>query len=54
MIDKKTEADIKLVKAFLELWTKFHSIYSDIISKDRITTEDEERFLETKSIVWNR
>ncbi len=51
MRDKKSEMDIKSLKDFLELWTKFHSIYNDTISKDAITKEDETKFLETKGII---
>jgi len=51
MRDKKTEGDIKSMKAFLEFWTKFHSVYSDILNRGIITKEDEDRFLETKSMM---
>jgi len=49
MIDKKTEIDIKSLKEFLEFWGKLHSLYSGIISKDRITKDDEDAFLKAKS-----
>lgn len=48
MIDKKTEFVLKEVRGFLEFWTKFHSIYDGIIAKDRISEEDEKKFLEAK------
>ena len=51
MIDKKTEADIKEVRDFLEFWTKFHSIYADTISKEIISKEDEGKFLETRDVI---
>lgn len=54
MIDRKTEADIKTLKSFLELWAKFHSIYNDTISKGTITKEDEAKFLETKDLIRNK
>jgi len=54
MIDKKTETNIKAVKSFLELWVKFHSIYSGIISKEIILKEDEDRFFETLGMIKNR
>ena len=54
MRDKKTEGDIKSMKGFLEFWTKFHSIYSDILDKGIITKEDEDKFLETKSMMRNK
>jgi len=49
MIDRRIESDIKAVKGFLEFWGKFHSLYDDMISKERISKEDEEVFLRTKS-----
>ena len=49
MIDRRIESDIKAVKGFLEFWGKFHSLYDDMISKERISKEDEEVFLKTKS-----
>jgi hypothetical protein len=54
MIDKKTEADIKIVKGFLEFWVKFHSIYSGVASKDNISKEEEAKFLQTKSLIKNK
>jgi hypothetical protein len=54
MIDKKIEADIKEVTAFLELWGKFHSIYRLTIAKERISNDDEAKFLETKDILAKR
>lgn len=54
MIDRKTEADIKAIKGFLDYWTKFHSIYNDIISKGLITQDDEKKFLETKGLIKNK
>lgn len=54
MIDKKTENAIKSVKSFLEVWTKFHSMYSEISSRDIITKDDEEKFLLSKEMVRNK
>ncbi len=54
MRDKKTEADLKSMKGFLEFWGKFHSIYSDTSGKGLITNEDEEKFLETKSMIRSK
>ena len=51
MIDKKTETDIKALREFLEFWGKLHSLYSDTISRDRITKEDEDAFLKAKSTI---
>ena len=49
MIDKKTEIDIKSLREFLELWGRLRSLYSDIISRDRISKDDEDAFLKAKS-----
>ncbi len=54
MIDKKTEADIKAVKSFLEFWVKFHSIYSGVVSKESISKEEEAKFLEAKALIRNK
>jgi len=54
MIDKKMELDIKAVKSFIEFWNKFHSIYSDAISKSIITKEDEVKFIETKNMMRSK
>ena len=54
MVDKKTEADIKVVKSFLEFWVKFHSIYSAVVSKENISKEEEIKFLETKGIIKDK
>jgi hypothetical protein len=51
MIDKKIEFDINAVRGFLEYWVKFHSIYSDIVSKENISREEEAKFLETKGLI---
>ena len=49
MIDKNTEINIRSLKEFLEFWGKLHSLYSDTISRDRITKDDEDAFLKAKS-----
>jgi len=54
MIDRKIESDIKAVKSFIELWAKFHSIYTSTISKEIITKDDENKFLETKEMIKNK
>lgn len=54
MIDKKTESDIKILKSFLEFWAKFHSIYSGIVLKESISSEEEIKFLETKELIKNK
>jgi hypothetical protein len=38
-------------REFIELWKKFNQIYKEAMGKSVITEEEEELFLETKSIV---
>jgi hypothetical protein len=38
-------------KEFIELWKKFNQIYKESMGKTTITEEEEDLFLETKSIV---
>ncbi|MDP2912989.1 MAG: hypothetical protein Q8N91_03170 [Candidatus Omnitrophota bacterium] len=54
MIDKKIESEVKAMKNFLELWGKFHAIYTETISKEIISREDEERFLDTLRMIKGR
>jgi len=51
MIDKKTESAIKSVKSFLEVWTQLHSMYGQILSRDIITKDYEDKFLSSKDMV---
>jgi hypothetical protein len=51
MIDKRTEADIKALRGFLEFWTKFRSVYDEIASKEIISDEDEAKFLEARDLI---
>lgn len=51
MIDKKTERDMRAVKSFLEFWSKFHYIYNSTISREIISKEDEDKFLQTKDMM---
>lgn len=51
MVDKKTELDLKSLKDFLEFWVKFHVIYDNTVSRDIISKEDEEKFLETRNTI---
>lgn len=43
--------DIGKTKEFIELWKKFNQIYKESMGQTAITEEEEELFLETKSIV---
>jgi len=51
MIDRKTESDIKSIKSFMELWTKFHSIFTEALSREIISKDDEVKFLETRDMI---
>ena len=42
---------ITKTKEFIELWKKFNQIYKESMGKTTITEEEEDLFLETKSIV---
>lgn len=54
MIYKKIDSGIKNIKGFLEFWGKFHSIYSEIITKGIISSDDESKFLETKDMMKSK
>lgn len=54
MRDKKAESDIKTLQSFMEYWGKFHSLYESIISKERISQEDENKFLETQKLIVSK
>ena len=54
MIDKKTLADIKNMKDFIEFWVNFHSAYNEIISKEIISAEDEAKLLDTKKMIGDK
>jgi len=51
MINKKIETGTKALRDFIEFWGKFHSIYNITTSKDIITSDDENKFLETKAAI---
>lgn len=48
---QNSKESIIRTKEFLELWKKFDQIYKEAMGKASITEEEEELFLETKSIV---
>ena len=54
MTDKKVNIDIKSLKSFLEFWGRFHSIYGATLSKELVTADDENRFLETKAMIRSK
>lgn len=54
MKDKKTESDIKILNGFLEFWAKFHSIYSEVLSKDIISDEDEAKFFSVRDAIRSK
>jgi hypothetical protein len=51
MIGVKSDADLKAVKSFVELWAKFHHMYNDIFSRGSISKEDEDKYLETRNAI---
>jgi len=51
MRDKNLESKIKHLKDFMQLWIKFHDMYKNAINRETITPEDEDAFLETKSLI---
>ena len=51
MKDKDIESKIKHLKEFTQLWTKFHDMYKNAISRETISPEDEKNFLETGSLI---
>lgn len=54
MRDRKLESKIKRLKEFMQLWLKFHDMYKSAINRDTITPEEENAFLETKSLIARR
>lgn len=42
---------IDKTREFMELWIKFHQIFKEAMSKSSITPEEEELFLQTKSML---
>lgn len=51
MIDRDVEDKIKKTKEFMELWRKFHHLYKEASNKESIDPQEEETFLETKSLI---
>jgi hypothetical protein len=51
MTDKLTEKKIEHTKEFLELWMKFHETYKSALNKKTISPEEENNFLQTKSLI---
>lgn len=54
MVDKITLSKIEHIKEFLELWMKFHQLYKSAFDKQSITKEEEDNFLQTKSLIARR
>lgn len=54
MIDPILEKKIKQTKEFLELWLKFRQLYKNAVGKNSILPEEENIFLETKTLVARR
>jgi len=51
MRDRNIESKIKHLNEFMQLWIKFHDMYKNAINRETITVEDENAFLETKSLI---
>ena len=51
MAAQNIKDSIDKTKEFIELWLKFNQIYKEAMGKTSITPEEEEAFLETKSII---
>ena len=51
MINPELEEKIKKTKEFMELWLKFHELYTGALKKEAIHAEEEMAFLETKSLI---
>lgn len=51
MIDRKTEDALKAMRDFLEYWTKFHAVYTEVSAKGTISPDDEAKFLSTKEMI---
>ena len=51
MIDRDVEEKIKKTKEFMELWMKFHNLYQEASRKETIDPQEEDTFLETKSLI---
>ncbi len=51
MRDKNLELQIKRLKEFMQLWITFHDMYKSAIKRETITPEEEQSFLETKSLI---
>jgi len=54
MVDKRLKTKIKNTKDFVTLWLKFHNLYKDATKKGAITQEQEDLFLDTKSLITDR
>lgn len=54
MIDRNLESKVKHLKDFMQLWLKFHDMYKSAINRETITPEEENAFLETKSLIARR
>ena len=51
MIDRDIEDKIKKTKEFMELWMKFHNLYKEASKKETIDPQEEDTFLDTKSLI---
>lgn len=54
MTVRELQGNIRKTKDFTSLWVKFHDLYNSASKKKAITQEEEDIFLETKSLVTGR
>ncbi|NQT22783.1 MAG: hypothetical protein HQ579_05000 [Candidatus Omnitrophica bacterium] len=54
MIDKKLEDNIKNTKRFLEFWSKFHEMHTELITGSAVLPKRQEDFRSTRTLVNSR
>ena len=54
MIDKKLEDNIKKTKDFIEIWNKFHNIFSKATAENHVSENKEKEFLSVRNLANSR
>ena len=54
MIDKQLESNIRKAKEFIELWDKFHVVFRNTVSGNRVGEKEEQNFLSIRELVNSR
>ena len=54
MTEKDLKTNIKNTRDFIDLWGKFHDLFQSASRREAITREEENLFLETKSLVADK